>query len=217
MRLQLSRNGAVWRYPHASIGLVMLIGVFFQPWLGYVHHKIFKRRLDAINAGATTKKLGRTIITQVHIWLGRFLITVGVINGGLGIMVTRDRGDSLQSMETSKRAAIAYATIAGTFFLAYAAFMLRHECRRAPLILNVTEGGSSSEGSSTTSDKSIQSIEIGRKFSVFSEEVPELSERDRSKSRGRRGSSNDKLKLVSGQPARAHSPKISPIEEVKMP
>ena len=95
MRLQLSRNGAVWRYPHASIGLVMLIGVFFQPWFGYIHHKIFKRRLDAINAGDTRKKLGRTIITQVHLWLGRLLITVGVINGGLGIMVTWDRGGIL--------------------------------------------------------------------------------------------------------------------------
>ena len=63
----------------------------------------------------------------------------------------------------------------------------------------------------------MQSIEIGRRFSVFSEEVPELSEKDRSRSRGRRGRSNDKLKLVSGQPARAHSPTRSPIEEVKTP
>jgi hypothetical protein len=195
----------------------MIIGAFLHPIFGYIHHKIFKRRLDAINAGDTTKKLGRTIITQVHLWLGRLLIIVGIINGGLGIIVTWDRGDSLQPAETSKRAAIAYATIAGMFFLVYAALMYRHEYRRAPLVMNVPEGGSSIERSSTRSDKSMQSIEIGRRFSVFSEEVPELSEKDRSRSRTRRGSTNEKLKMVAGAPAKVHSPAISPIEEVKTP
>lgn len=217
MRLQLSRNGAVWRYPHASIGLVMLIGVFFQPWFGYIHHRIFKKRLDAINAGDTRKKLGRTIITQVHLWLGRLLITVGVINGGLGIMVTWDRGESLQTTETSRRVAITYGVVAGTIFLIYAAFMCRHEYRRAPLIMNVPEGDSSIERSSTTSERSVQSIEIGRRWSVFLEDMPELNEKDRSRSRGRRSSSHDKLRLLRGEPGKAHSPTVSPIEEVKTP
>ena len=217
MRLQLSRNGAVWRYPHASIGLVMLIGVFFQPWFGYIHHTIFKKRLDAINAGDTRKKLGRTIITQVHLWLGRLLITVGVINGGLGIMVTWDRGESLQTTETSRRVAITYGVVAGTIFLIYAAFMCRHEYRRAPLIMNVPEGDSSIERSSTTSERSVQSIEIGRRWSVFLEDMPELNEKDRSRSRGRRSSSHDKLRLLRGEPGKAHSPTVSPIEEVKTP
>ena len=217
MRLQLSRNGAVWRYPHASIGLVMLIGVFFQPWFGYIHHRIFKKRLDAINAGDTRKKLGRTIITQVHLWLGRLLITVGVINGGLGIMVTWDRGESLQTTETSRRVAITYGVVAGTIFLIYAAFMCRHEYRRAPLIMNVPEGDSSIERSSTTSERSVQSIEIGRRWSVFLEDMPELNEKDRSRSRGGRSSSHDKLRLLRGEPGKAHSPTVSPIEEVKTP
>lgn len=217
MRLQLSSNGAVWRYPHAAIGLVMLIGVFFQPWLGYIHHKIFKRRLDAINAGDMTKKLGRTIITKAHLWLGRLLITVGVINGGLGIMVTWDRGESLQSVQTSKRAAIAYAAIAGTLFLIYAALMFRHEYRRAPLVMTTRDGSPSIERSSTMSEKSVQSIEIGRRWSVFLDEMPEQSEKDRSRSRTRRGSSNEKLKLISGTTAGLQSPTISPIEEVETP
>ena len=201
MRLQLSINGAVWRYPHASIGLLMLIGAFFQPWLGYIHHKIFNRRLNAINTGDTTEKLGRTVITHLHLWLGRLLITLGVINGGLGIMVTWDRGSLYQPSEASKTAAIAYGVIAGTLFLMYAGFMFRHEYRRAPLIMNTRDRDSSMERSSDVSDKSVQSIEIGRRFSVFVDDVLELTER--------RGRSNEKL--ISGWHTPGHSPRVSPM------
>jgi hypothetical protein len=220
MRLQLSSNRAVWRYPHAAIGLLVLIGAFFQPWLGYIHHKIFKRRLDAIDAGDTTKKLGRTVITHLHLWLGRLLITLGVINGGLGIMVTWDRESPLQSAQTSKRATRAYGAVAGTFFLMYAAFMFRHEYRRAPLVLDTGEGASPVERSSTRSDRSnVQSIEIGRRFSVFLDDMPEGTQQRGSSNRSRDSniqstkSSNEKLMTA----YRAHSPSFSPIEEVKTP
>ena len=231
LRLQLSSNKAVWRYPHAAIGLLILMGAFFQPWFGYIHHKIFKRRLDAINAGDTTKTLGRTIITYLHLWLGRLLITLGVINGGLGIMVTTDRRSPLQSSKTSRRAAIAYGAVAGTCYLIYAGFMIRHEYRRAPLVMNTREGGISLEVSSTLSDKTVSTIEIGRRFSVFLDDSSELNVRrgssadrlrtGRSHDTSRRGSSNEKLRrgssnerLISGQHTRPQSPMVSPIADV---
>ncbi|KLU87303.1 hypothetical protein MAPG_06304, partial [Magnaporthiopsis poae ATCC 64411] len=74
-------NGSLLDEPsinfHPIIGLVLLVMVVVQPVLGYLHHAAFK-------------KLGRRQVwSHLHLWNGRLAITMGIINGGLGLMVSR--------------------------------------------------------------------------------------------------------------------------------
>lgn len=58
---------------HAIIGLVVVGSLLLQPITGLVHHRIIKRT-------------GRpNFATYPHIWWGRTVITIGIINGGLGL------------------------------------------------------------------------------------------------------------------------------------
>lgn len=76
---------------HPIIGLVVVCGLFFQPFLGIGHHVLFKR------------KGGPNALTYPHIWWGRILITLGIINGYLGLRLT---GNTMSIY-------VAYAVIAG--------------------------------------------------------------------------------------------------------
>ncbi|CAK7233663.1 hypothetical protein SCUCBS95973_008670 [Sporothrix curviconia] len=58
---------------HPIMGIVTLATLFFQPVLGFIHHARFKQ-------------LGRrTFWSYMHLWNGRIGITVGIVNGGLGL------------------------------------------------------------------------------------------------------------------------------------
>ncbi|KAL1891047.1 hypothetical protein Sste5346_007870 [Sporothrix stenoceras] len=58
---------------HPIMGIVTLATLFFQPILGFIHHAKFKQ-------------LGRrTFWSHMHLWNGRIGITVGIVNGGLGL------------------------------------------------------------------------------------------------------------------------------------
>jgi len=58
---------------HPIIGLVVLIFLFFQPFLGVAHHIKYK------------KVGGRQIWSYLHLFNGRIFITLGIANGGLGL------------------------------------------------------------------------------------------------------------------------------------
>ncbi|KAK3936582.1 hypothetical protein QBC46DRAFT_26102 [Diplogelasinospora grovesii] len=58
---------------HPVIGIVVLVFLFFQPFLGLIHHAKFKRLQR------------RTAWSYLHIFNGRIFITLGIINGGLGL------------------------------------------------------------------------------------------------------------------------------------
>lgn len=61
------------RDPHAIIGFVVIGGCAMQPITGLIHHKLYKSH-------------GRpNTATYPHVWMGRALITMGAINGGLGL------------------------------------------------------------------------------------------------------------------------------------
>lgn len=47
--------------------------MLLQPFLAAVHHWMFIR------------KKTRTPLAPVHVWLGRILIVLGMVNGGLGL------------------------------------------------------------------------------------------------------------------------------------
>ncbi|TRX90081.1 hypothetical protein FHL15_009000 [Xylaria flabelliformis] len=65
---------------HPIIGIVLLIALFFQPVFGILHHRQFK------------KLQKRTWVSYVHLWLGRLSITLGIINGGLGLALADATG-----------------------------------------------------------------------------------------------------------------------------
>lgn len=79
---------------HAILGLFVVASLVLQPVTGMVHHLLFK-------------KLGRrNVATQPHIWWGRVIVTLGIINGGLGLQLTRQEREKV----------IAYAVAAGVLW-----------------------------------------------------------------------------------------------------
>ncbi|KAF2449853.1 iron reductase domain protein [Karstenula rhodostoma CBS 690.94] len=95
---------------HPIIGIVVFVVLFFQPILGLLHHVMYK------------KHHARTVWSHLHLWLGRAAITLGIINGGLG----------LQLANNSPRAGfIAYGVIAGVVWLVWVAAIVLGEKRRA--------------------------------------------------------------------------------------
>ena len=61
---------------HQIIGIVVVAALFLQGALGYVHHRNYK-------------KLGRrTWVSHAHLWTGRVLIVIGMLNAVLGFLLT---------------------------------------------------------------------------------------------------------------------------------
>lgn len=54
--------------------------MLLQPFFGLIHHLRFRKTQQ------------RTAWTEVHVWYGRILIILGIINGGLGIQLARTSG-----------------------------------------------------------------------------------------------------------------------------
>lgn len=80
---------------HAIIGLVVVGSLLLQPITGLLHHRIIKRT-------------GRpNFATYPHVWWGRTIITMGIINGGLGLMLSGE----------STKYEIIYGVIAGFIWL----------------------------------------------------------------------------------------------------
>jgi hypothetical protein len=83
--------------PHAVIGIILWVLVMIQPILGFVHHRHFK------------KHQARGFQSYAHILLGRFVITLGIVNGGLGFFLANYSGGG----------AIAYGLLAGIVWVLY--------------------------------------------------------------------------------------------------
>lgn len=94
---------------HPIIGIVIFAFLFFQPILGVLHHLGFKRNGR------------RQAWSYAHIWLGRILITLGIINGGLGLQLAR----------ASRKLYIAYGVVAGIFWLVWMLAACFGEVRRS--------------------------------------------------------------------------------------
>ena len=95
--------------PHSIIGIVLLIILVFQPVLGILHHKLFK-------------KYGtRTLWSYFHIWHGRAAIILGMINGGLGIRLAGPASSAQK---------IAYGVVAAIMGVAYIGAIIYGELKR---------------------------------------------------------------------------------------
>ncbi len=81
-----------------------------QPFLGLVHHRHF------------VKNQGRGFVSHWHIWWGRLLMVLGIVNGGLG----------LQLAAASTSVIIAYSVVSAVLFLAYVAAKVIGSCCLTP-------------------------------------------------------------------------------------
>ncbi|KAJ4360769.1 uncharacterized protein N0V89_001336 [Didymosphaeria variabile] len=97
---------------HPIIGIVVFAVLFFQPILGFLHHAMYK------------KYQTRTVWSHLHLWTGRAAVTLGIINGGLGLQLA-DRMNM-----SSRSGMIAYGVVAGVVWLAWVAAMVMGEKRR---------------------------------------------------------------------------------------
>jgi len=94
---------------HPIIGLILFALLFFQPIGGFLHHRNYKRTGQ------------RSAPSYGHIWMGRILITLGMINGGLGLRTAANgtRGEY-----------IAYGVVAGIIWLLWVVLAAVGERRR---------------------------------------------------------------------------------------
>jgi hypothetical protein len=95
--------------------------MLLQPFFGFVHHRRY----------LATQKRGNW--TRLHVWYGRVLILLGIINGGLG----------LQLAANTRGGTIAYGVVGGVIGMAYCVMVakselekrVRHEKASEPAIL----------------------------------------------------------------------------------
>ncbi|KAJ4175768.1 hypothetical protein NW759_017113 [Fusarium solani] len=92
-------NGYWWQQTHTKMGTIVVALIGLQPILGWAHHRYF------VDHGK------RGVISHVHIWLGRILMIISIINGGLG----------LQLASSPRGYIIAYSVVAGIAALLYIA------------------------------------------------------------------------------------------------
>lgn len=94
-----SRGTVGFGATHTLFGTVIIALFGVQPFLGVWHHMHYRKHQQ------------RGIVSHVHVWYGRSLMILGVINGGLG----------LQLAGADNSFVIAYSVIAAVMFVAYAA------------------------------------------------------------------------------------------------
>jgi uncharacterized MnhB-related membrane protein len=86
----------------------------FQPVIGMLHHTLFKRYNR------------RVFWSYCHVWLGRIIITLGIINGGLGLLFAMQ----YPLLPPSRGAIIGYSVGAGVMWLFYLFSIIIGEGRR---------------------------------------------------------------------------------------
>ena len=89
---------------------------------------MFKKQSADLHAGKSTKPSGRTPIGRVHLWVGRSLIVLGIINGGLGIRLASF--SPFQTDETTRKAKIVYGIVAAVMFVLYLVLVVVFEIRK---------------------------------------------------------------------------------------
>lgn len=120
-------NGADYlREQHAIIGLLLLAVLFTMPFLGAMHHKVYK---------AVQK---RTWWSYTHIFTGRAAVVLGMINGGLG----------LQLAGAQRSGTIAYGVLAGLMGVLYLGAIGYGELKRSRMSAQDTLATSPAYGES---------------------------------------------------------------------
>ncbi len=108
---------------HPIIGIVVFFLIFFQPMLGYMHHVRYR------------KLHKRTLWSYGHLWIGRAAVTLGMINGGLGLLWGTQTGFYVPSTGQ----VVAYGVIAGGMWVLWLTASVLGERRRARARAKKTE------------------------------------------------------------------------------
>ncbi|KAK3721553.1 DOMON domain-containing protein frrs1L [Vermiconidia calcicola] len=87
---------------HTILGTLVVLFLFFQPLLGYVHHLRFR------------KLQKQTKWTLMHTWNGRVAVLLGMLNGGLGLRLANN----------TTSGEIGYGVVAGVSGAAYLALIV---------------------------------------------------------------------------------------------
>jgi len=95
--------------PHSIIGFVVIVGCTLQPATGWWHHLLYMKRANGNEVGAVKQTYK---VTHSHVWWGRALITLGILNGGLGLELSRQ----LYAIDTPLGAEIGYVVGAGVIW-----------------------------------------------------------------------------------------------------
>ncbi|KAI5456672.1 hypothetical protein BGZ63DRAFT_417644 [Mariannaea sp. PMI_226] len=125
-----------WNNTHVKMGTIVCVLLIIQPILGWLHHLHF------------LKYRQRGLISHAHIWYGRVLMAIGIVNGGLG----------LQLASAPNSLNIAYAIVSVIISLVYIAGAIVGAVRRkrnSPkqrLISSETEQEEDTEGYELRSD-----------------------------------------------------------------
>ncbi|OBT39967.1 hypothetical protein VE00_09992 [Pseudogymnoascus sp. WSF 3629] len=90
---------------HTILGTVVVALLLFQPLFGFLHHRRFM----------ATQKRGK--MTLFHVWYGRILILLGMLNGGFGLKLAAN----------SPGGNIAYGVVAGVIGATYVAVIVHFE------------------------------------------------------------------------------------------
>ncbi|KAF8427895.1 hypothetical protein EV426DRAFT_529278, partial [Tirmania nivea] len=94
------QNGTHWTADHQKLGVAIMVLFFLQAPMGYIHH---------VNYVATGK---RQLWSHAHIWNGRLVMLLGIVNGGLGLDLAGIKRKSFGG-KVDKKWVIAYSVVAG--------------------------------------------------------------------------------------------------------
>ncbi|EEU36100.1 uncharacterized protein NECHADRAFT_64607 [Fusarium vanettenii 77-13-4] len=107
-KIAADKNGQWLNEPHVQLGLAVCILMILQPVLGWLHHRNY------------VKFQKRTPVSHGHLWYGRVLMIIGIINGGIG----------LQLASASAGLIAAYSVVGIIVFSLYVAGAVRKEMAR---------------------------------------------------------------------------------------
>jgi hypothetical protein len=117
--VELAKLGSlVFNNTHSIFGVAIVALFLVQPLLGLAHHFLFR------------KNQARNMFSHLHIWYGRALMILAVVNGGLGLKLANN----------SHGGTIAYSVIAGVFGAAYVASALIKR-KGKPIRMGKSENG----------------------------------------------------------------------------
>jgi Eukaryotic cytochrome b561 len=102
MTMKDSYGEDLWKETHLRLGVVVVALLLLQPFLGLLQHMHYRRHEN------------RSVFSHLHVWLGRALLIMGAVNGGLGL-------ELVGKTVSRKNCEIAYGVIAGVMFVVYVA------------------------------------------------------------------------------------------------
>ncbi|KAH7631118.1 hypothetical protein B0T09DRAFT_130443 [Sordaria sp. MPI-SDFR-AT-0083] len=158
---------------HPIIGIFVLALLFIQPLVGFFHHKEHKRDRR------------RGFWSALHLVIGKTAITVGMINGYIGLMAAKDQ-DRLGQRRRQKLITT-YVAVALTLWLLWTAMSMWWEWKRHRTIKaeKELERALAEDGTGVGADRGMNGMGNGRPVNDMSDTRPREAPRKAKRSRSR--------------------------------